>query len=70
MEVRDLLYRKDGGISKLKLGAVLVAAAPVLTVIGRALTGEVDILTSLKDLLPLVGGLLAAVGLRDALGKK
>ncbi len=62
----SLLYRKEGGISKMKLGAILGTVGGMLVAVGGMLTGEVDLMAGLQALGPLVGTLLVVVGLRDA----
>lgn len=51
--------------SKTKLGIALIAICPVLMALGEALTNQVDWLTTINTLVPLVGGVWAAFGVRD-----
>lgn len=69
MQLKTVISRnaKNGGVSKTKVGAVLVVVGPILVLVGQMLTGEVDVYSGVQSLLPLFGGLLVVLGLRDAL---
>lgn len=65
MSISEVVMRKKGGISKTKLGAILVVLGPVLVIVGEMLQGYVGFIEGLQQLSPLVGGILAVTGIRD-----
>jgi len=69
MGIGELLYNKDGSISKTKAGVIIGTVGGILVAVGGMLTGEVDLMAGLQALGPLVGTLLVVVGLRDAVAK-
>ena len=50
-------------------GAILIAVAGVLTVIGNYLQGNIDVLTMLQQLAVPVGAFLSIFGIRNVFGK-
>jgi hypothetical protein len=55
----------EEGFSKVKVGALLVAAAVIVTTVGNFLTGDLTLLAALTSLVTDVGAFLAALGVRD-----
>jgi hypothetical protein len=70
MEPLTVIQNKEGKISKTKVGAALIALSPMLLTLGRLLTGEIDVIQGMQEVLTLSGAVLVAFGIRDAIPKK
>jgi hypothetical protein len=64
--IQDKPYWK----SKTAWGAALLALLPVLEAIAKWLTGALDVGSMVNTLTMGVGGFLAVIGIRDAVGRK
>jgi len=69
MTTTETLFKSpdDDGISKTKVGAILVGASVIVGAIGKYLLGEHDVYATLQICIPAIGAILFALGLRDAL---
>lgn len=65
MKITNAVKNKEGRNSKTKIGAVLIAAGPVLVTVGSIITGDMQLLDGIIRLSTQVGAVLAVFGIRD-----
>ena len=61
----DVIKNKQGKISKVKIGAALIALGPLLVTLGGLIGGNLSLAGGLNQLLLEAGAFLGVCGLRD-----
>ena len=65
MKITNALKNKEGKKSKTKIGALLIAAGPVIATVGNLIVGNISAFEGIVQLSTEVGAVFAVFGIRD-----